>query len=260
MKKTKILVPALAILALGMAASVTGTVAWFSTNTVVYADGISLQSQAADSLLISTDHANWGSSVTHALTQQSLMPAYLTNTLTGESFPKTGNSDASFLTLDTTKLEGESAQWYVDSDGKVKKSSDHTVVSPTNADPFTAAEAKVNAARIQAVEYLKLSGSSANKQVKLHIKAGRETAGKEIDKALRFAFWDSTNLTVVQPFTSVETASDYEADITQTFSVSTEYKEVHFYAWYDGEAPECKNLNAISNLVTIHLTYSLVQA
>lgn len=33
MKKTKILVPALAVLALGMAASVTGTVAWYSAST-----------------------------------------------------------------------------------------------------------------------------------------------------------------------------------------------------------------------------------
>ena len=52
MKKTKILVPALAVLALGMAASVTGTVAWFAANNVVYANGMQIQSSTPSSLAI----------------------------------------------------------------------------------------------------------------------------------------------------------------------------------------------------------------
>ena len=53
MKKTKILVPALAVLALGMAASVTGTVAWFAANNVVNANGMQIQSTTPSSLAIS---------------------------------------------------------------------------------------------------------------------------------------------------------------------------------------------------------------
>lgn len=53
MKKTKILVPALAVLALGMAASVTGTVAWFAANNVVNANGMKIQSTTPSSLAIS---------------------------------------------------------------------------------------------------------------------------------------------------------------------------------------------------------------
>ncbi len=52
MKKTKILVPALAVLALGMAASVTGTVAWFAANNVVNANGMQIQSSTPSSLAI----------------------------------------------------------------------------------------------------------------------------------------------------------------------------------------------------------------
>jgi len=52
MKKTKILVPALAVLALGMAASVTGTVAWFAANNVVNANGMKIQSSTPSSLAI----------------------------------------------------------------------------------------------------------------------------------------------------------------------------------------------------------------
>lgn len=52
MKKSKILVPALAVLALGMAASVTGTVAWFTTNSKAFADQIAIKSQVPSALFI----------------------------------------------------------------------------------------------------------------------------------------------------------------------------------------------------------------
>ena len=52
MKKTKILVPALSILALGMAASVTGTVAWFTTTAIANANGMQVTSVVPSSLYI----------------------------------------------------------------------------------------------------------------------------------------------------------------------------------------------------------------
>ena len=52
MKKTKILIPAMSVLALGMAAAVTGTVAWFSANNVVNASGMHMQSTTPASLVI----------------------------------------------------------------------------------------------------------------------------------------------------------------------------------------------------------------
>ena len=58
MKKTKILVPAMSVLALGMAAAVTGTVAWFSANNVVTATGMHMQSTTPASLIIGTSVAD----------------------------------------------------------------------------------------------------------------------------------------------------------------------------------------------------------
>ena len=52
MKKTKILAPALGILALSMAASVTGTVAWFSSNATVTAEGMTIKATTATNLYI----------------------------------------------------------------------------------------------------------------------------------------------------------------------------------------------------------------
>lgn len=52
MKKTKILIPAMSILALGMAASVAGTVAWFYTNDVANATGMAVKTHVPTSLYI----------------------------------------------------------------------------------------------------------------------------------------------------------------------------------------------------------------
>ena len=52
MKKSKILAPALAVLCLSVAASVTGTVAWFAANNVVTATGMTIKSNTPSSLVI----------------------------------------------------------------------------------------------------------------------------------------------------------------------------------------------------------------
>ena len=55
MKKTKIIVPALGLLLLSTAASVTGTVAWFSANTQVTVTGMQVKTSVSSNLLIAED-------------------------------------------------------------------------------------------------------------------------------------------------------------------------------------------------------------
>ncbi len=52
MKKTKIIIPALAVLLLSTAASVSGTVAWFSMNNQVTVTGMTVQTKVSSNLLI----------------------------------------------------------------------------------------------------------------------------------------------------------------------------------------------------------------
>ena len=56
MKKTKVIIPALGILLLSTAASVTGTVAWFSSNASVSATGMSVKAHTDEALVIDSDH------------------------------------------------------------------------------------------------------------------------------------------------------------------------------------------------------------
>ena len=53
MKKTKIIIPAMGMLLLGTAASVTGTVAWFSMNQTVSVNGMQVTTKVSNNLLIS---------------------------------------------------------------------------------------------------------------------------------------------------------------------------------------------------------------
>ncbi len=61
MKKTKIIVPALGVLLLSTAASVTGTVAWFSMNNFVTAEGMNVKAKAENGIVISNAAAANGS-------------------------------------------------------------------------------------------------------------------------------------------------------------------------------------------------------
>ena len=58
MKKTKIIIPALGMLLLSTAASISGTVAWFSMNNKVTVTGMSVTTKVSSSILISETNAD----------------------------------------------------------------------------------------------------------------------------------------------------------------------------------------------------------
>jgi hypothetical protein len=72
MKKSKILAPALAILCLSTAASVTGTVAWFAANNVVYANNLTVHANTQASLIISEAFPATGNLTSVSFTDESL--------------------------------------------------------------------------------------------------------------------------------------------------------------------------------------------
>ena len=58
MKKTKVIIPALGLLVLSTAASITGTVAWFSANNAVSVSGMTVTTQVKGNLLIATSNSS----------------------------------------------------------------------------------------------------------------------------------------------------------------------------------------------------------
>lgn len=267
MKKTKILVPAMAVLALGMAAAVTGTVAWYSSTNIVYANGISIKSKTAQSLQIAlTSAGTWGTSVDHtALMKTDVNPAYcLEEAGTLEAAP-------SFVYLDQGKVDdpgtGEGQdKWYVNAAGKVCLFSNNEVVLPAaqaESNPWLN-EARDSGGQMLNVQtdsdFLKLDTTvtTASETVKAVVTLGR-TAVKNIDKALVFGFYNvQTKLwEVSKPFASEEGMSATINNLTN-FTVTPTATEYQFYMWYDGEDPVTINENAIANPITATITYSIV--
>ena len=110
MKKTKIIIPALGMLLLSTAASVTGTVAWFSTNNSVKVDGMTVTTKVSSNLLIAetNQEANYNESLTQSR-EAVLEPA---STINGKNYYYTtkalGDGDAK--TDDYEEYEEATAQ------------------------------------------------------------------------------------------------------------------------------------------------------
>lgn len=86
MKKTKVIIPALGLLVLSTAASVTGTVAWFSANNSVNVTGMTVTTQVKGNLLIAqsnTSDANYVSSNLNQVVSGQLEPV---STINGANF------------------------------------------------------------------------------------------------------------------------------------------------------------------------------
>ncbi len=263
MKKSKILVPALGILALGMSAAVTGTVAWFSTNRTVYANGIQFQSATAQSLVIAlAETGPWGTVVNHnvAAKDATLMPAYLLDTLEGNKKTYTNGATPSYVELNTAFMNDNSSTYYVAADGKVKKTADNSIVTPAKpaqgeTGPFQ--EAGTSAVKIFN-DYLKIDGGTTdtNTYTKITVAKADTSVNKEIDKALRVGFFDGTNFEVCTPFSTL-TETSYTFKPSSAFVVNGQAKKVSIYVWYDGEDAVCINANAIQNPINVTAVYSL---
>lgn len=143
MKKTKVIIPALGILLLSTAASVTGTVAWFSANQSVTATGMKVQAKAETGLLISADKADstsWANTDAALYsTAVSLVPAstnnasawYHSQSLSADNYASngsystltSGNDSATNIHVETVNLasasgsDAESNITYQDMDG-----------------------------------------------------------------------------------------------------------------------------------------------
>ena len=92
MKKTKIIIPAMGLLLLSTAASVTGTVAWFSANAKVQASGMNVHA-VSDNFFLEISTASDGTYATSAAAtlNEGVMPVAHQNSLTYSTILTPGN-------------------------------------------------------------------------------------------------------------------------------------------------------------------------
>ena len=152
MKKTKIIIPAMGMLLLGTAASVTGTVAWFSMNASVNVTGMTVKTTVSDNLFIAGDtlasvakktDSEFGPGPLNQSVPGILEPV---STVNGTSFwyTKVANADGSILdgqnwvaysaanATDTTNYDSAFSEYY----GVTKTAAAALITAETGAKPY----------------------------------------------------------------------------------------------------------------------------
>lgn len=251
MKKSKILVPAVALLALSTAAATTGTVAWFSANTVVAGSGMQVQCITAKDLVISNAQAG-----TYGVA------AVTANTGAKTLTPASTHDTVKFFTIDNTNIEYAS--------GQAKVGSVITDVTATGANTYFAKHSfwvKINGATdatvsnvvlkslvvsaptLEISKSLRVAAVTAD-ETNIYSVTGGETTYNAVLKAGTVAHATGTSYGIaaggdaVTSVTAKTAVSDSEIYFT---SLGTTAKQIDFYVWYEGQDANCKSANAIAS-------------
>ena len=277
MKKTKILVPALGILALGMAASVTGTVAWFTSATTVTAGQLTVAVASNSDLRINNEPAalatdsGWDASVAWTESDLQLLPA---TAIKGTAAATTSNYDCKArATANFTNVTYDDISFITADKAKVD--------AATGAAPaIVAGNNSANYADITEAQHgfmhedyaLKYEGyvvdntdpeHPANKYT-VNINTTitlQTTASKPIDQCIRVGVLNVTEklfdvYTVGSHVEGAYTITPASFKLT-SMSNSGAPKGFHVFVWYEGEDAGCINANAFSNSIQIGISHSI---
>lgn len=202
MKKTKVLIPALGILSLSMAASITGTVAWFSANASVTARGMRIAAATDSSLLISKElNTTYGYTMEFTpLTNATVMPV--------SPMMNVGDTHSAGY-LQQTHANVDSIDWYIKGGQNAVADVDHKDaavafgsfaagdLSDAGSATYTleSAWAAATSNYAKGDMFLKLEAGKAEKQtVKLNITVtSAAVGGKAIDQALHIGLHINRN-------------------------------------------------------------------
>lgn len=255
-KSTKIILPALAVLVLGTAAATTGTVAWFASNNVVHADGMSVKCATSKNLLIANNEAGTGANIT----------ATATNTETRQLKPSSA--------VLPTGTDADFEFYYVDDAGIVA----NTGAIKTGATLTKATGSEETKVYAEYSFWLQAQGDNMTDLVINSITVTSEDEASDISKSLRFGVvYESVYGIValragadasyeglmmegeaeVAEGTGAITVGGEEATATvtptslaQVSSIALggvpvdEWTEIKFYFWYEGQDSNCITKNA----------------
>lgn len=293
MKKTKIIVPALGMLLLSTAASVTGTVAWFSMNNFVTAEGMNVKAKAENGIVISNQSAAsgqnvyWKESATSART--STLEVRPTSTATGATWVHSTSNDASDentgndYELLTTTVDTTSGAGYADDNN-------HTGYDATDGEGYVADSVYYAMHSF----YIKSSAEAITKPLYItNVKATLPTTqnSADLNKALRVLVRLSSDANTAKVYSPVYAASGYSVATTSgTFAAATKAAvtpidasgtdgliatasqsflnttipasnanplQIDIYLYFEGEDPNCisNNLTATLDSINVSVTF-----
>ncbi|MDY4819750.1 MAG: hypothetical protein SO206_05895 [Bacilli bacterium] len=262
MKKSKILVPAVALLALSTAAATTGTVAWFTTNTTVSASNITMSVSTAKDLRISENHVSadatsWQTKLTWNNNISSANPvAAVDGSVTSVTKTLGEQTDAAAVT---------SVGFIKPNEGNTINA-DGTASTPitTGTDLSAKYENAVADGHYVAHDYsLRYTGTAGTTQVTFVITVG-SGGNDEINKAFRVGVLDSSVSAPQKMFTAYKltgfAVDKYVLNLGNITLTNNVAYHLSVYTWYEGTDPACINANAVTRSLSISLSHSIVNS
>ena len=277
MKKSKILAPALGVLVLSTAASISGTVAWFTANRTVTASGMSVSAKASSDLYIANSAISnnaWDTAPTldEIASGKAVTVSNLGHNSATELIPSSTSNYSTWYYLANSSEIAPGGGIYTNAPGAGKVSS----IAYAEATPNSIKD-YVYVARCYVALKDAVSEGKGNLSVTATIAAG--TANDDMLNVLRCAvlITDGTNDgtaalfsadgdTETKPLTAVDavaanavtsTASGSSAQIFTSFQSNKVYT-VTMFAWFEGQDAECVNANTVaSDNYTVGLSFNL---
>ncbi len=250
MKKTKVIIPALGMLLLSTAASVTGTVAWFAANASVTATGMNITASTDSEFLVISRTSTLGTLETVAIENPAsgaVLPTAWVNNTGWNWVTATGTSTSNGAkTGDFTNLTISESGHFGSASGKHYYVYDSVFVGLAAGSSIPTGKKLVCDATFDAV---KSSALNACLTVGLSV-GGAPTA----DFNKKFVMGSDSADPVAIPHLDTDS-------LIPGASLGTTGTEIKIFAYYDGENPACKTENAINlDAITISFTFRLVDA
>ena len=250
MKKTKIIIPALGLLLLSTAASVSGTVAWFAANSSVTANAMSITATTDSEFLViskTSDLTSNAKSVNLAAPSGQVLPTNRVN-----------NSGWNWVTATGTST----------SDGTKDGSYTNLTIDEATVANFGQAGDPAKNYYVYDSVYVGLAvGSSipSGKDLKCNV-TFTATQASTLNKCLTVGLDAEANMTadfderyVMNSDTTTATTVNGTSILLSGSALSTTAKQIKIYAFFNGDSEFCTTQNA-QNLagITINLTFNLV--
>ena len=284
MKKTKIIVPALGVLLLSTAASVTGTVAWFSMNNFVTAEGMNVKAKAENGIVISNAAAangSWRDSATSLHT--STLEVKPTSTVAAATWVHSTSNDAAdentgnaYAVL-TTAVDSATGAGYVDenANSEYDSATDSVYYSMHSFYIKSSAQAIENTlyiTNVKATLPTTQNSENLNKALRVLVKLNGAATAKvyspvyaaaSYSVATEAGAFDTVAKTTVAPI-NASGANGLIATASQEFLANQAIPandgtplQIDVYLYFEGEDPNCisNNLTATLDSINVSVTF-----
>ena len=264
MKKTKVIIPALGLLLLSTAASVTGTVAWFSANATVTATGMNVKVKAQEGIVIANAAAGTynASAASAKTTCANLIPGSTSNLSTWFTSKSTDPNNANTQQEYAAAVEwttNDSDASYVVHDFYVRSSAASALtiasydVNKVEAKVGDAAPAQVLSKALRVG--IKTEGSS---NIYIYAPVTGYTASYTVQPSVG-AYTDTGRITVA-PIAGTTISKD--TSVTSLPANTANGTHVAVYVWFEGEDANCisDNIQATLEQLSINVVFGYTAA